>query len=460
LESCLKIVDDFLDAQPRSFGLLQVRSDASLEQDLPGPCPEGPAKCRHDSYDSALAALYYTKRGRLDKSQEILDALLKILYPDSLGGIAPNTDKTQYVGLASGNTLTLLASSYNSANAPRGGSYEDPYVTDGGVDTGNNAWAALAFAHFAAASSKSCYGMVAEDIMGAIADAAGCSDSLQGFMGHLQPYPAHYRSTEHNIDMFGLGTVMGNRSIQSSARSFVQGMYGKSRGHSDTYATGTGDAKRCDGTVAPGYPIAVDATFWNILADADPSKSRIDSALKFALQTPGPGKRGHPDSYGLWVSDVDEYAPDGSRPTLSGVRFSTQGNGVQWENTAGAVMAMVHYLDLYGPDDFPRLPEYIESARGSIRTLLQLYRGVPSSVLGGTYTAWQTYSQGKAQDPPGGSDTGLGWPYLRYTATAPTAWAGLMLLHQFDENSDVNEGANPYAATAEVPTQADQSCLR
>merc|ERR1719356_1838782 len=115
-------------------------------------------------------------------------------------------------------------------------------------------------------------------------------------------------------------------------------------------------------------------------------------------------------------------------------------------------MAMVHYMQTYGEGILP-LTDYIQAARGSIRTLLKLYSGIPSSVLGGTYVAWQSYSQGKAQDPPGGSDTGLGWPYLRYTATAPTAWAGLMLLYQFDSSTEVNEGANPYAAAAPVPWQ-------
>lgn len=123
-------------------------------------------------------------------------------------------------------------------------------------------------------------------------------------------------------------------------------------------------------------------------------------------------------------------------------------------------MAMVHYINSYGADGFPGMSKHIESARGSIRTLLKLYGGIPSSVLGGTYVAWQSYSQGQAQDPPGGSDTGLGWPYLRYTATAPTAWAGLMLLYQFDSSTEVDEGANPYAATVPVPWQGDVSCLR
>ncbi|CAK0815147.1 unnamed protein product [Prorocentrum cordatum] len=136
LDECLTIIDRFLDSQPRAFNLLQVRSEDHLEQDLPGPCPEGPAKCRHDTYDSALAALYYVKRGKLSEAREILDAFLGIMYPASLDGFKPPSGETRYTGVASGKTLTLLASSYNSANPPQGGVYENPDVTDGGVDTG------------------------------------------------------------------------------------------------------------------------------------------------------------------------------------------------------------------------------------------------------------------------------------------------------------------------------------
>merc|ERR1740123_1749873 len=140
-ESCLQIVDAFLDGQPRAFGLLQVRSEKQLgggscggDCNLPGACPEGPAKCRYDTYDSALAAIYYVKRGKFDKAKEILDSFLTILYPTDPGTFHPPKPETQYVGSATGKTLTLLASSYNMAVQPQAGNYEDPAVTDGGVD--------------------------------------------------------------------------------------------------------------------------------------------------------------------------------------------------------------------------------------------------------------------------------------------------------------------------------------
>lgn len=60
------------------------------------------------------------------------------------------------------------------------------------------------------------------------------------------------------------------------------------------------------------------------------------------------------------------------------------------------------------------------------------YGSVLGSVLGGNYEA---YVHGdRASEYPGGSDTGMGWAYLRHPHTAATAWTGLMLLQ-----------ANPFA---------------
>ena len=82
----------------------------------------------------------------------------------------------------------------------------------------------------------------------------------------------------------------------------------------------------------------------------------------------------------------------------------------------------------------------------SIRQLLQAYQAVPASVLGGTINAY--IKNDHAADYPGGSDTGIGWTYLRYPHAASTAWAGLLLLYQFDEADAVREDANPFAPPA------------
>merc|ERR1719162_1533602 len=127
-------------------------------------------------------------------------------------------------------------------------------------------------------------------------------------------------------------------------------------------------------------------------------------------------------------------------------------------------MAMIHFQSKYGPDAYPGLQTYIDSARNSMKQLLTMYGGIPSSVVGGNYVSWEKFSAGKpVLDPnfPGGSDTGMGWPYLRYTATAPTAWAGLMLLQQADGSQPVDENANPYEGpSSPVPPPCnDYSCI-
>ena len=76
----------------------------------------------------------------------------------------------------------------------------------------------------------------------------------------------------------------------------------------------------------------------------------------------------------------------------------------------------------------------IRAARDSIKHLLAVYRAVPASALGGNFAA---YVQNDHSSPyPGGSDTGIGWTYMRYPHAASTAWAGLLLLYQFDEDDE------------------------
>jgi len=476
-EECLLVVDRYLDTCPRSHGLLQARGDGKAQGlgdwenlgggscpscGLPGACPEGPAKCRHDTYDSAVVAIYYVKRGRLEDARAILDTFIKGLYPTVGAELRPTGKHTEYTGAASGRKITLLASSYNSVHEPTPGNYQSPFVTDGGVDSGNNAWAALAFAHYAAAAQAPCYATVARDILSVLVSAGTCPDELGGFLGHLQPYPGNYRSAEHNIDLFALSRVLGDATTQESARTFVHSMYGANRAFPTSYAMGTGSGKKCDPTINGGA-LPADATFWNLLADADAVEPRMTSALKFALLAPERKADGRYTTEGLWVTDSDVIRPEGGLRDVplrvSGTRFTTIGNGVQWEVTASAVMAMAHYQQKYGPGEELRLPEHLKQGRDSLKLLLTRYKGVPQSVLGGNYGAWQS---GKAIGTkyPGGTDTGLGWPYLRYLGTVPTAWTGLALLYQSSDGEPVNEDANPYAIPAQpVPAGGDCSCL-
>lgn len=461
--SCLAAVDTFLDSQPRAtykngaalvqtYGASSPGSGGPCGENcqLPVPCPdfEVTGWCRFDTYDNALVAIYYTMRGQHDKAKRILDAFIQLLYPEQE---VPTVTFGAADGLPSKRLLTLLAASYTPKGATAGQYWGDG-VADGAVDTGNNAWVAIAFARYAAATGQACYALPARDIFQAIKSRASCNDALQGFMARFPPYPGNYRSTEHNIDLFALSRMLGEQSAQASAAHFVTSMkgYTLTTGAAAVYATGTSGAVPCDAAMVSAA-VPVDAQLWNILADAaDPAG--VKSALRFSLQDAGQRNLG--GTSGFRVEDEDLMGNgrgQGQGQVHSGLRFSSFGSGAQWENTASGVMAMIHYRATAG--EVPGLSDAIVKMRSSLERLLGLYGAVPASILGGNMKAYQL--QNRSSQYPGGSDTGLGWTYLRYPHTAATAWTGMMIIMQSTEQDAVDEQGNPYSVpTSPVPDAA------
>mmetsp|Transcript_97416 Transcript_97416/g.275494 ORF Transcript_97416/g.275494 Transcript_97416/m.275494 type:complete len:775 (-) Transcript_97416:83-2407(-) len=466
-ESCLRIVDSFLDRQPRNpNGLLQTYGSnghiggggsCGWECQLPAQCPGADVlhHCRFDTYDSSLAAIYYTKRGRLAEAQRILDGFIGLLYPGK--EVKFNGKKVSYGaadGLPSRRWLTLLAAAYTPQKA-KPGDYWGGAVTDGAVDVGNNAWAAIAFAQYAADAGKPCYAVVAHDILAAIRKAnSNCNDFLKGFTARLDPFPKYYRSTEHNIDMYALATMLGDKDSQWRAGTFVKMMYGYSgdRSENNVYSTGTDLMRLCD-TGKTTNRIPVDAQTWNLLANADDVADRKRSSIAQTLKksTDGGALEANKDLIG-------NGRGGGKGDTYVGFRFSTRGNGAQWENSASGVMSLIHYRSKYGEMIGGRNVSYdIEQVGKSLRGLLQNYGSMLASALGGNSKAWQKHPGNGARNVPypGGSDTGFEWTYLRYPHTAATAWTGYFLLMQADASQPLNPHANPYAPPARpVPDKA------
>lgn len=228
-----------------------------------------------------------------------------------------------------------------------------------------------------------------------------------------------YRSTEHNIDVYALAKMLGDREAQEHASRFVSSMYGYNPEVPNAYATGTASKVLCDTQLGVPWVIAADTQFWNLLADADPDPERKEASVAFAVRPESAG--------GLLAQDVDWFARG---PSMHGVRFTNLGHGVQWENTASAVMGLGYYHSVYRHGG---AEETLVSMRQSLLRQLDRYGYVLASVLGGNFEAYHRKDYQAAF--PGGSDTGLGWTYLRYPHTAATAWTGLMLLE-----------ANPLAA--------------
>jgi len=77
-------------------------------------------------------------------------------------------------------------------------------------------------------------------------------------------------------------------------------------------------------------------------------------------------------------------------------------------------MALLHYQKHFSPPSELEsiLVNRAERAHTSLRKLLTTYGCVPASVLGGNINAW--IDNDHSAPYPGGSDTGIGWTYLRY----------------------------------------------
>lgn len=458
-ESCLKVVDAFLDRLPRATyfqgGAYLLQSFGANTQGggscgnlcrLPTECPdfEKTGRCRFDVYDNALAAIYLTKRGRLAEAQHILDAFVELLYPEKE---VPGVSFGARDGVPSKRYIALLAASYTPTRASAS-SYWGDGVADGAVDTGNNAWVAMALTHYSAAANKPCYALVARDILHVLKLSPTCDDSLQGFVGRLQPYPRRFRSTEHNIDVYALSYMLGDTEAQARARTFVNNMFAYTQvaGNNHFYSIGVDGQESC-ASGKQNSAAVVDAQFWNALADADGDSAKLKEALKFAVQSA--------DSGGFVVDDVDVIGNNrgiGKGESYKGLRFSSYGKGAQWENTASAVMGLIHFVDKHGDLGGGEFGKSIDHMRASLKTMLGRYGSVLGSLLGGNMDAYFKHEPNAMY--PGGTDTGLGWTYLRYPHLASTAWTGLLLLHQADSAKLVNATANPYSPPSRVPDLA------
>lgn len=212
---------------------------------------------------------------------------------------------------------------------------------------------------------------------------------------------------------------------------------------------------------------------WGVLANVNEGNAdRLQGSLDFVLQEAiKPIPLGHSKWKGLWTQDIDLIGNPknnsfGKGNQLSGFRFSNWGNGrlkksslpcilvialnciltvgIQWEVTASAILSLLKYKkNFQASHPLADLDNRIQLGRDSIKNLLSTYHSVPSSILGGNSTAWSTKNNHSAPYP-GGSDTGLGWNYMRYPHLASTVWAGLLLMHQTNPQDELIDRANPF----------------
>jgi len=497
-KACLEIIDEMLETHPRCpLGLLQTRAGSLGGGPCGDRCNISEHHTRCDTYDNALAAIYLVKRRKYAQAKTILDVFIKLIYPHDPSVI----DRIfKYTATSSGRVITLLASAYSTEAKAYPGDYSGRGLAEDSVDTGNNAWAALAFAHYAAHTQKPCYATVARDIVLALNQSSRCTDPQGGFTGRMQPTTINYRATEHNIDLVGVARMLKFEEVMNHAKLFTMRMYKHSGANANSYTMG-GVTCFAEDPRDDTQPVPADAIYWNLLADADDNFDHMRHALEFALSDspqpvpPAPlntaaacclpgsewsccsdksccsrGKRmpcclktlspAGPPKRGLWEEDVDLVWRGPGLPRLNGTRFTSGGHGVQFEVTAGAGMAILRYKQKYGKPLSDFFSRRLQSVRDSLRHLLGMYGGVPASVLGGNFEAFA--ERDYFAEFPGGSDTGIHFTYLRYRHIASTMWTGLFLMYQdWEEDGDaIWEDANPFMPPSKpMPTDVDRSCF-
>eukprot|EP00931_Biecheleriopsis_adriatica_P013083 TRINITY_DN11440_c0_g1_i1.p1 TRINITY_DN11440_c0_g1~~TRINITY_DN11440_c0_g1_i1.p1 ORF type:complete len:443 (+),score=75.13 TRINITY_DN11440_c0_g1_i1:83-1411(+) len=390
VSALLTHIDDFFTNQDKVHGILQTYGT------IPDP------KQRHDVYDSALAAIYFVERGSLTSAKQMLDTMTAGLYNSShalAGQKIPVTTK-----LPSGvppETFRLLVNSVGDCDC-----------VDWASDMGNNAFVGLAFSKYAAATGDSCYALVARDILTAIDASRGCPSSpWKGWKRRLPPMKDHdTRSTEHAIDIGALAQMLEDSQQRSDASIFVARMFNASN---PRYVIGTAT----DGDIlSPEWQVITDTTVWNVAADADYAHpEHMAEALKNVIK------------FNDWT-DNGSYGYD-----YHGVRFSSGGEGIQWEVTASTVVAFDGFMS--------RHPKYVDDElRDMYASNVSLYRASVEQMI-------QEYGYMMACIHPNGCWRGVDppYPYPVKASVAATAWAGLMLLKS---NPYITEGVPSFSTAA------------
>ncbi len=345
---------------------------------------------RGDVYDTALTILHFLARCQVEQARPLADGLVFLQDHDQV------PDGRLHAAYWANNLLDP-AGQYTS-------------VMDPNISPGNMAWAGIALTRFYQATGEQKYLDAAVKAADWILNHCKKTDSAGGFSGGLLGWSygaVTWRSTEHNIDVFSLGRALydltGNEkwnSMAQHAQTFVQNMFVTDGGY---YLTGTRGA---DGTEPNPSPIPVDAQSWAVLAGID-DQSNLDQALQWLLD------------HLIITETVGEH-------TYSGVKFSTEGNHIMCEATAGVAMA----LWAAGRQT---------EAQGLFDSLEQMQAFAPNSDGNGIV----------ATPFPDGAPTGYGSTYPNSLHVASTAWTSLASLARCEVF------ANPLGPLAGSDPQSD-----
>lgn len=367
---------------------------------------------RADTYDTAVACIYFQERGQMDRARDLGDALVAALNHDAIGGgrIVAATRAGELLDRGLSSTTSI-------------------FHRDGGRrDVGNMCWAGLALTRLYHRTGRYRYLHAAETIGHHIVSTCTVDDAWGGFSGGQDHWGTVYRwrSVEHNVDAFSFFANLAHLTgeahwadASATARKLVLAcrVTDPNKPNVVYYCTGTKspptgkelDALVQSGRLKPGETpppelndtvVPTDTQSWTALAGIDPGPS---------------------EGYSLIYMMHNMQAESAG---YFGFRFARNGTEVQNEATAGAVMAL--QLSKAG----------LQHAAGRCYdSLLRQIEHAPNA---------DGYGLVATPAPEATTGPGLGWSYFNFLHVASSAWTGLALLAKEDA------GANPYAPLSAV----------
>ena len=216
-------------------------------------------------YDNAILALAYLAANRMGHAQILGDAILAAQALTNMGGAV---EQTYFAGVNNGSGVYVTA----------GISYLQ------GITVGNVAWAGIALAQLYHRTGQPRF------LKGAVAAASYIQtfeDTSAANAGYFYGPGANYKSTEHNIDVYALFTMLATLTGQGSytagathAKNFATGpMFDVPSGH---FWTGTNSASVTDINYNNSPE---DVNTWSYLAFKDPKYAVSIDWVKTNLAT-------------------------------------------------------------------------------------------------------------------------------------------------------------------------------
>lgn len=361
--------------EKNDVGMIQTYSPGAIQgQD----CSEVVQCKRHDTYDNSLAAILSMSQGGPGGRELATSILNGMREARKLGKVG---------------TKGYLFASYSGNVIEQA---EDQTGYDYTLDTGNNAWAAIAM-HLGSEKIDTSFeeeaGILEKGINESLCTPSEGSQGLECYIGRPDPNLLYqwYCSTEHHIDIYALAILRGNEVMKQKAASFLEKM--KIRDRQDTYySVGTTVSPKNE-RECPSQPnaniqqIPTDANVWSVLSGAEGGTSTLE-----------------------WVNENVFVNSSVDNVVVPGYKFSSDSDSnlhIQFEITGSSLLAM---------------EEGGVQPQTGVRETVKSFFDTPSSSFGIPNKTGCIPATFPKETP-----TGYGYAYFPYFHTASTVWCASAL---------------------------------